>query len=117
MDLQEKAERIRWQRRQLGHVCGSNPCPEELKWAALEYVEARTAQGAAEGTAAAEIGVAALTLARWRQERPSAVPRFVPVVVDEQTSSGSRFIVHGPGGLRIEGLDLDSLAELLRRLA
>ena len=27
MDLQEKAERIRRQRRQLGHVCGSNPCP------------------------------------------------------------------------------------------
>ena len=30
---------------------------------------------------------------------------------------GNGLVVHGPGGLRVEGLDVAALAELLRRLA
>jgi hypothetical protein len=38
------------------------------------------------------------------------------VRVASQVSS-ERLVVHGPLGLRVEGLTLDTLAELLRRLS
>lgn len=37
MELQQQADRIRRQRRALGHVRRGNPCPEPLKHAALAH--------------------------------------------------------------------------------
>lgn len=44
-------------------------------------------------------------------------PRFVPVSVVADVTTPAQIVVHGPGGVRIEGLDLGAVAELLRRLA
>jgi hypothetical protein len=118
MDLAGKARRIRDQRQRLGHICGSNPCPAELKREALEYVAARREQGATEETAAAEINLSALTISRWRRERASSSPRFLPVVIEQPSAEAVRqLVVHGPCGLRVEGLDIDGLAALVRRLS
>jgi len=39
-------------------------------------------------------------------------------VIDVPASeSQKQFVVRGPGGLYIEGLDIDTLAELIRRLS
>jgi hypothetical protein len=45
---------------------------------------------------------------------------FVQVAVREeepQTSTRPAIVVRGPGGLEIEGLDMDGVVELLRRVA
>lgn len=115
MNRHQQAERIRQRREQLGHICGSNPCPEELKRDALACWAARKADGASEAAAAAELGIPALTLSRWR--RAAAAPRFLPVVVEPAVAASPQLVVRGPCGLLVEGLDLDGLAQLLRRLA
>lgn len=63
-----------------------------------------------------ELGMRRETLAGWvAPPAPKETPRFVPVTVVE-TPAG-RLVVHGPGGVRVEGLDVAGVAELLRRLA
>lgn len=85
---------------------------------AAEYFRRRRAAGAAITEIASALGVKRHTLGAWTlaPEAPASRPGFVPVrVVDEPASA--RIVVYGPGGLRVEGLDLAALAELLRRLA
>jgi hypothetical protein len=55
------------------------------------------------------------TLARWVGERKAA-PRFERVQMASAPAALPALIVHGPRGLRIEGLDVSSVAELVRRL-
>ncbi len=61
---------------------------------------------------AAALGLPVLTLTRWASRERTALFRPVSVV-----DARSAVVVHGPRGLRIEGLDAAGLAELLRRLA
>ena len=90
--------------------------PSSLQRQLLSYAERRWAEGASTPTVAAEIGVNRHTLAYWRaHQRAGAKLRRVRVV-ESETGSGE-VVVHGPGGVRIEGLDLDGVAELLRRLS
>jgi hypothetical protein len=51
------------------------------------------------------------TIRRWMT--PVRNKRFRPIEVVEARRD---LVVHGPHGLRIEGLDLDGVAELVRRL-
>ena len=60
---------------------------------------------------AAELGLPLDMLYRWCRNAPGFRP--VQVLAD----SASTLTVHGPCGLRIEGLNLGSLADLLRRLS
>jgi hypothetical protein len=72
-----------------------------------------------------ELGMPWQTLQRWASAIadaplvPTNAPSFALVEVVEATkASPERAItIRGPGGLYIEGLDLDTLVELLRRLA
>ncbi|MEZ4311922.1 MAG: helix-turn-helix domain-containing protein [Polyangiaceae bacterium] len=77
---------------------------------AVEYARRRLGQGTSKRAIAGELGIAAPTLERWM-----AVSAFVPVELVEP-SRGS-VVVHGPAGLRVEGLSLVEIAELWRRLA
>jgi hypothetical protein len=51
------------------------------------------------------------TIRRWMP--PIRNKRFRPIEVVETRRD---LVVHGPHGLRIEGLDLDGVADLVRRL-
>jgi hypothetical protein len=63
-----------------------------------------------------ELAVRRDTLLAWAGPTVAAAkPRFVPVAVVEERAG--RIVVHGPHGVRVEGLDLAGVAELLRRLA
>jgi hypothetical protein len=66
-----------------------------------------------------ELGIPRRSLKLWSAApRPSGSARFVAVTVaPSEAAPPSRIVVHGPGGLRIEGLDLAGLADLVRRLA
>lgn len=79
-------------------------------------------QGWTIAAAAAELGLGESTLSNWL--RRSSASQFLPVaimadsVVDgECVPVSQRPVLVAPGGYRVEGLDVDGLAELLRRLS
>lgn len=80
----------------------------------VAYARARRKQGATLMTIADEVGVGWKSLSRWLVE-PEQSPRLhrVRVVVPP---AGWRVVVHAPHGVRIEGLDVAGIAELLRKL-
>jgi hypothetical protein len=92
--------------------------PESLKREALACYRELRAGGTSAERAATRLGLSALTLEGWGKRSRVA---FAPVVVEGEAvaaaPSSMRVVVLGPRGLRIEGLDVAGLAELLQRLA
>jgi hypothetical protein len=76
----------------------------------IEYARERTTADQSCQSIAAELGLSRMTLKRWL-----ASPAFVHVQIQEPEPT--RYAVTAPHGVRIEGLSLDDLAELLRRLS
>ncbi len=86
----------------------------ELRAEAVAYTRKRLASGGTLTAVARELGVAPNTLQAWLAvERPS--PEFHSVEISEDASR-SALVVYGPCGLRIEGLDMATLIELIQRL-
>ena len=86
---------------------------------AVEYGRTRHEEGASLEAAARELGISRKALWKWSTEASAATDfHRVEVVPDKPQASrtGSRLVLHGPGGVRVEGLDVESLAELLRRM-
>ncbi len=94
------------------------PYPEALRAAAIEYQREREREGASVREVAAELGVSEASLARWsrRREEPPAAFRAIEVVAEPAHMPGT-LVVHGPRGLRIEGLSVEGLARLIERLS
>lgn len=98
--------------------------PEALKAEVLECLRARRAQGATAEQVASELGLRHRLLERWAAEarprdmRPALAGFHAVQVVAEPAKALQRggLVVHGPGGLRVEGLSLEQVAELLRRV-
>lgn len=95
--------------------------PAELRRIAMTYCEARRRAGVQQGEIAKELGIPSTTLSGWFKAEAvgvavtAPVARFHPIVVrpvEEVASSSLRVIT--PGGLRIEGLGLGQLFELVR---
>ena len=92
--------------------------PKGLMGKLLSYTVARRRQGAKLVEVAAELGMKSHTLSRWLGEkRPSASFERVEVVATAASPAARKLIVHGPRGLRVEGLELADVAELVRRVA
>lgn len=94
------------------------PYPGTLRRAAIEYQHKRQREGVSLHAVAAELGMSEATLARWsrRREEPTAAFRAIEVVAEPADMSGA-IVVHGPRGLRIEGLSVEGLARLIERLS
>ena len=90
--------------------------PEHLRQQITAYLEARRAEGIAAKEAARELGMSLWTVLRWTRT-PMQVPAFAPITIVGAPSALGAIVVHGPAGLRVEGLDLAGVAELFRRLA
>ena len=91
--------------------------PKGLLEKLLSYTVARRRQGASIVEVASEVGMNFRTLARWLGARKAA--RFGRVVVAAPVAAAAAdvaIVVHGPRGLRIEGLDVAGVAELVRRV-
>jgi len=115
MNRQHEAQAIQAELAQLEHRGRGRAYPERLRKRMIAYVEARRAEGAATRIAGDEIGMDWRTLLRWAPCSTSA--GFEQVVLrDDTASAAARLVVYTPGGLRIEGLDLGTLAELVRKL-
>ena len=87
---------------------------DELRAGAVAYTRKRLVAGGTLTAASRELGVAPNTLQAWLAvEQPSPAFRSVEIAED---ATRSALVVYGPCGLRIEGLDVTMLTELLRRL-
>lgn len=94
------------------------PYPESLRAAAMAYRREREREGAGLREVAAELGVSSVSLERWSRKNPGAKMSFRAIeVVGESVRPASGLVVHGPRGLRIEGLTVAQLAELVARLS
>ena len=110
--MEERARQFRAQVRQLGPRGPGRKYPASLRRDAVAYLRARQADGVGVDWAAVELGIRKATLHGWAAAK--AVAGFVPVKVVE--TPVARIAVHCPAGLRVEGLDVAGLADLLRRL-
>lgn len=97
------------------------PYPEHVRSTVLALAERQRRAGVGLGSFAAEVGVSATTLRKWRRDAgggPGAAPAvFCEVEVVAPRPPASTLVIHGPSGLRIEGATITDLAELIRRLA
>jgi hypothetical protein len=97
-----------------------NRYTEELRELAARYWQARKTEGATLGVAAGELGIHVKSLRQWSRAAGVGSPSFRRVEVVPEKAVASRghsgIVLHAPGGVRVEGLDVDSLAVLLRRL-
>jgi len=113
MDFERRAVAFRKAVARRGAVGPRLRYTPELRAEAVTYARERVASGGALAAVARELGVAANTLQAWlADQRHSPGFRKVEIAAD----SAPTLIVYGPAGLRIEGLDIAALAELLRRL-
>ena len=112
-------EELRVELSKLGPRGRGRGYPTGLLEKLLSYTVARRRQGATIVEVALEVGISFRTLGRWLGERKGAAGfERVKVVAAPRASSSSAaaIVVHGPRGLRIEGLDLGAVAELVRRV-
>jgi hypothetical protein len=125
MRMKEEAAAIR---AEVGALVGrrnrGNPYPEELRRRAIEYFRARRKQRISPAKISVELGIGIPTLRSWTTPKKTRIVGMdsvgferVEIVNESASSTNGRFVVRGPGGLCIEGLDIDNLAELIRRLS
>jgi hypothetical protein len=118
-----RAEEFRDAVTKLGPRGRTTPYPKNLRDEAVDYTQEWRAQGATWGDIARELNIGVDSLTKWARavERSPAAPAFRQVALAQEgvarAMEGSGLVVYGPGGARVEGLDVASLAELLRRLS
>lgn len=123
MDIAKRAEGFREAITQLGPRGRTTPYPRNLREEAVGYAQERRAQGATWRSIAQELGLGVDSLTHWargsRGSKKEAAFRQVKLKPSEgpAKTGGTVLVVHGPGGVRVEGLDVPGLAELLRRLS
>ena len=93
--------------------------PEDLQQEAVSYAKARRQRGDSLLAISRDLGVPYVTLSRWFQRAHDPEFRRVEIVPSGPSAMGSAagVTITTPSGIRIEGLDLESLIALLRRLA
>src|SRR5882672_1715808 len=102
--MDDTREELRTALSKLGEMGRGKRYPRVLLEKMLSYTVARRRQGATLLAVGGELGMNWKTLARWVGERKAA-RRFERVEVAVPVAAAPRaVIVHGPRGLRIEGL-------------
>ncbi|MEO7034547.1 MAG: hypothetical protein ABI548_11615 [Polyangiaceae bacterium] len=97
---------------ELGRRGRGRSYPKALRADVVQYALARRAVGIRIQAIGEELGVPWRTVRGWMPSVRAERFRRIEVVVPRAEG----VVVHGPHGVRIEGLDLDGVAELLRRL-
>jgi hypothetical protein len=123
MDLKETAARLKAQAEEQSGRGTRWRFDDAFRAEVVAYVRARQQEGGTQEEAARELGLSAWTMSRWsRQRKPKQQSEasggdFHPVAVKrEAQASAGALVVHGPGGMRVEGLTLKQVALLLREL-
>lgn len=82
-----------------------------MRWRWLE------GRGVGVEQAADEIGVAADDLRRWSRSEEAGAPLIVPVQIEAEPTVRREITVVLESGVRVEGLTVSEVVELLRRLS
>lgn len=125
MRMKEEAAWIRSQvEAMVGRRGRTNPFREDVRRRAVDYFFARRKQKISPAKIALEVGIGLATLRSWTSPKKRVALGMVPegferIEIGEARtqSTEARIIVRGPGGLCIEGLDIDALTQLIRRLS
>jgi hypothetical protein len=116
--MDDEREELKQELEKLGPRGRGRPYPKLLLGKLLSYTVARRRQGAKVAEVAAELGMKFQTLSRWiGEQRPTKRFERVEVIAPRVESKTRALIVRGPGGICVEGLDLDGVIELMRRVA
>jgi len=132
VELEKELEQFRQeaQRLKAGRRSGSLPFPEALRAFAVRYAEHTVVAGGRVTDAAQKLGVSGRTLYEWRKGRTAGGPRpkpveksaaLVPVRVSQRPAAAAgaavqQVVLVSPGGWRVEGLSVESAAQLLGTL-
>ena len=93
--------------------------PVELRRDIDAFVRDRMSAGRSAYATAQDLGVSQTTLTRWMRQarRDPGLPHLRPVsVLPVPPTFTGALSVHGPRGLRIEGMGFEAVVELIRRL-
>jgi hypothetical protein len=115
--LPERAREFRAALAALGRTGSKTTYPRELRALGLAHLKERRSQGVPLREVASELGIAKTTATRWERpaRRASAIRRVN--IAPRTTAPGTSMVVYGPAGLRIEGLDVATVAALLKDLS
>jgi transposase len=123
MDMKERAEKFRQKVHERGGVGPRARYTQEQRQEAVAYVRERQQQGAGIEESAKELGMSSWTLSRWgsaarRAQQEPERAALVPVEVKPArgVARAGGLVVHGPGGVRVEGLSVEDAVALLRGL-
>jgi len=101
-------------KKQMAQGRGGRGYPAALREAVLAYAAKRCGERVSQDKVAEELGMSAQTLCYWRAlERQRGKIAPVSIVAKRETS---REVLLECGPLRVRGLDVAGVAELLRRL-
>lgn len=100
---------------------GRGPFERELRARLIAHVKRRCAAGESVGKIARSLGLSEQTVWTWQKPNSrrgdgSAKLRQVAIAVALPQAAGRQLIVRGPAGLVVEGVTLDDLVALWRRL-
>lgn len=97
---------------------GRRPQPynETQRAFAIEYAQAEMASGTKKSTILRALGISDGTLSKWMGLQPKNDAGFRRVVIKRNAAPVKGIQLVTPGGYRVEGLSLESAAELLRAL-
>ncbi|MEA2664847.1 MAG: hypothetical protein QOI11_1791 [Candidatus Eremiobacteraeota bacterium] len=104
-------------KRRLAQKRGGRGYPAELREAVLAYAARRRSERVSQDKVAAELGMSPQTLCYWRalaRQRGGIAP--VAIVASREPAKPAREVVVECGPLRVLGLDVAGVADLLRRL-
>lgn len=101
-------------RRRLAQGRDRRGYPAELREAVLTYAARRKAERVSQSKVAAELGMSEQTLCYWRALARQR-SRIAPVAIVTEREAPREVVVEC-GPLRVRGLDVSGVAELLRRL-
>lgn len=93
------------------------PFPETLRQRLIRYAVERWKAGVSVRTVAAELGVSGHTLSYWKAQAMGLPEKVRPVKVIEPVAQVKAYSLSGPSGTRVDGVSLDELAELFRKLS
>jgi transposase-like protein len=131
MDLKAQAEKLKKQVEERRARGTRRQFDESFRAEMVGYVRARQAEGGTQEEAAKEVGLSAWTLSRWgrggqsgpvrrgrppRQRLEGSNGGFHPVEVKSEARSPGALVMHGPGGVRVEGLSVQQVAQVLKEL-
>jgi transposase-like protein len=96
---------------------GASEYPAELRKFAVAFAREAIVGGGSMFAAARDLGVSAVTLAKWVSDADVATaPVFREVVVEPEAAAPRALVLVTAGGMRVEGLDVETAAALLAKL-